>query len=330
MPYLSLALAACAGEGTAPPQVSSLELQLSGRVRALDSLSEGTYEGWVIGTDGTIESAGRFSLPPDGRVTLGSPIAEPEFFMLTIEPPGDSDSQPSLHKLLGGPFDGATATLSVERYVTATLPLEPNPGTHVLATLSDNEGGNSTNEESGVWLFDARGDTLDNSFYLDFTPLTEGWVYEGWIVRNHGMANELWISYGKFKPDALRQSNSRDDTGLGPFSGLADYDRAFPFTIRVPGDDWLANPLGISMPGALSLPLDLNGDAASGVPSPWTHVITIEPWSANREAELPAESTPFFLEPYRNAIGDGPPQQPRMIAFHPDRLPIGLAAIIPD
>ncbi|NIQ59452.1 MAG: hypothetical protein GWN71_40710, partial [Gammaproteobacteria bacterium] len=68
-------------------------------------------------------------------------------------------------------------------------------------------------------LQNLKGDTADGSFFLSFTPLTRGWVYEGWVVRDHGSPEAVWVSYGKFTPNSFRRQDRRDDTGLGPFSG---------------------------------------------------------------------------------------------------------------
>jgi hypothetical protein len=306
-----------------------VDLALSG-LRPVDPATEGTYEAWAIGSDGVIRSAGRFVLPPDGRVTVRSPIENPEHFMLTVEPPGDVDEQPSPHKLLGGRFSGATAQLDVNRYVTAGIPLEPNPGSHVLFTPSDNgELGYPSYEDAGIWVFNIKGDTADGSFYIKLTPLTAGWAYEGWAVRDYATDSAVWVSYGKFAPDHFRRVNRRDDTGLGPFSGQLDYRRAMPQEIVFPGDDWVANPYDLPVPGDLSLPFDLNGNFAEGSPSRWTHVITIEPWGPQREPEMPVDARPFLLQPYRNAIGEAPWDEPRVIEYHAELLPRGTATIAP-
>ncbi|NIQ59451.1 MAG: hypothetical protein GWN71_40705, partial [Gammaproteobacteria bacterium] len=123
-----LATAGCGGDVSGPLAAVSVELELQG-LRALDPETEGVYEAWVIDADGGIASAGRFEWPADGRVTLASPVDRPEHFMLTVEPPGDADDAPSPLKLLGGAFEGGTAVLDVNRYVTAGIPLEERPGT---------------------------------------------------------------------------------------------------------------------------------------------------------------------------------------------------------
>jgi hypothetical protein len=315
------------GDGGTSPTKAPLEVSLTG-LRPLDASAEGAYEAWVIG-DGEIVSAGRFSVGGDPSIQmLQSPLADPTDFMITVEPPGDNDDSPSLHRLLGGRFEEGRAAVGVTGYLSvAGIPLESSPGTHVLASASDNPTG-SVPSEAGLWLFNLGGDTLDGSYYLDFSPLTEGWWYEGWIVHDYGTPDAVWISYGKFRPDGFRQANGRDDTGLGPFSGRRDFEAALALQVRIPGDDWLANPLGLPVPGGLELPLDLNGDAASGTASRWTHVITIEPWGPNRDHEPFGEVRPFFLTPYQNAIGEGSPSEPRPIQFHPDKLPAGTAVVL--
>lgn len=319
-----------AGCGDAATSASGTPLEISvASLVPLDADLEGVYEAWVVGRDGEIASVGRFSIAGDPSTRpFASPIADPTDVMITVEPPGDDDDYPSLHRLLGGRFEDGVATLDVTGYLTvAGIPLEADVGTHVLASFSEAQSG-SIPSEAGLWLFNAGGDTLDGSYYLDFSPLTEGWWYEGWIVHDFGTSDATWVTYGKFRPDPLRQANTRDDTGLGPFSGRRDYESALALLVRVPGDDWLANPLGLVVPGALVLPLDLNGDAGSSTASRWTHVITIEPWGPNRNPEPLAASRPFFLAPYRNAIGEDPPEAPRSIEFHPDGLPTGTAVMI--
>ncbi|HZD03582.1 MAG TPA: anti-sigma factor, partial [Longimicrobiales bacterium] len=165
----SLALAVvlvvgCGGDSTGPAPGAPLTLQLHG-LRALDAGTEGTYEGWLVDGGGRATSAGRFDLPASGRVTLEAPAAPASAFLLTVEPPGDEDGVPSDLKLLTGPFRGGEAVLGVTGAVTSGVPLEPEPGTHVLFTPSDNaELGYPSHEDAGIWLFNIKGDTLDGSF----------------------------------------------------------------------------------------------------------------------------------------------------------------------
>ncbi len=324
---LSVCVLSCSSEGPVPPAATvDIVVQLT-RLESVDTSADGTLHAWVIDLDGTIRSAGPIPTAGETSVRVASP--DPEFIMVTLEPPGDSDDRPSAHKLVGGRFNDGFAVLAVDRYVTAGMSLEEDPGRHILATLSDNLGsGQNDNEDAGIWLFDPSVDTLDAKYYQDFAPLTEGWAYEGWVVRDYGAPGAVWVSYGKFLPDGFRQANSRDDTGVGYFSGVTAFERAFPLFVRFPGDDFLSDSLGYVLPAGISLPLDLNGDLSSGVASRWTHVITIEPWGHNRDAERPEESRPFVLEPYRNAIGEADPAVPRLIEFHPEHLPGGTATIV--
>lgn len=326
----------CGGDAaTGPPAGASLTLDLHG-LRALDPATEGTYEGWLLDGSGRATSAGRFDLPASGRVTLEAPAASARSFLLTVEPPGDQDGVPSDLKLLTGPFRGGEAALTVTGAVTSGVPLEPEPGTHVLFTPSDNvELGYPSHEDAGIWLFNIKGDTLDGSFYLTFTPLSGGWTYEGWLVRDWGTPDAVWLSYGKFEPDVRKKVKTRDDTGVGPFSGQLRYREALPHEVVFPGDDWLANPHGYPVPGGLGLPLDLNGcfrppaeceaEGHEYGSSRWTHVITVEPKTDLEEDPWMAE--PFLVRPYRNPIGDGPPREARTIVYKPDELPGGTVRV---
>lgn len=319
-------LLAC-GEGPTPPGAPA-ELRLTvENLPSPEAAQGGEYEAWAIAADGSVHSAGRFD-PGSGQASLTSPLAEPEFVMITWEPPGDGDDRPSQQKLIGGRVVDGTADLGINRYLTAGVPLVEEPGTHVLFTPSDNaELGYPSNEDAGIWVFNIKGDTASGEFYLRYSNLSRGWQYEGWMVRDHGTEDACWLSYGKFEPDANGRLTNRDDTGLGPYSGKLDYERAMPEEIVFPGDDWVANPLGLPKPCGLDLPLDLNGEPALGIESRWTHVVTVEP--ATEEDEPHLEREPFFLRPYRNPIGEGPADEPRTVEFYPESLPRGTATLVP-
>ena len=330
---------ACGDEATGPPVLETVELELDIVNLAALTPAEGTYEGWAIDAEGGIHSVGQFQVTgtDSQRVELASPVRNPTDIMVTVQRPGDPAGQPSMLKVMGGSVEGGRAVLDVNRYLTAGVPLEERPGTHVLFTPSDNaELGFPSNEDAGIWLFNVDPDvgvpdSLNPAFYLTFTPLTRGWAYEGWIVRDHGTADEVWLSYGQFETDPFRKARSRDETGLGPFSGQIDYREAMPLEIQFPGDDWVANPLDLPIPGDLTLPLDLNGCLADRAiceaagqewgPSRYTHVITIQPWN-DRDVE-PWQRRPFFIRPYRNPIGETDWQTPRRVDFFPDELPRG-------
>ncbi len=320
---------ACAGDSAGPPleAPSSLSLRIENFAK-LDAQLAGTYEAWVVDSEGVWRSAGRFAsastAPQD--IPLTSPIRNPVEVVITIEPPGDTDATASPLRLIGGRMTGGSARLEYNRYLTPGVVLEPSPGQHFLFTPSDNfELGYPSYEDAGIWVMNFFEDEEDGSFFVSFTPLQPGWTYEGWVVRDYGTANAIWVSYGKFLPDNRKKANRRDDTGLGPYSGQIEYSTAMEDEVYFPGDDWLANPHGYPVPGDLALPFDLNGDAARGIPSRWTHVITIEPRTDG--GEDPWLARPFFLQPYRNAIGEGAADVGRKILFHPDELPRGSVRI---
>lgn len=324
-------------DSAGPVHAAEIELRLD-NLRPLDLQQEGSYEAWVLDGERQAHSAGRFDLPGSGIVTVASPIETPAQILVTVEPPGDTDPGMSDQRLLGGPVQGTTAELDVISELTIGLPLIEEPGTHVLFTPSDNaELGYPSYEDAGLWLFTFGEDSANAGFYLNLTPLWDGWVYEGWIVYDYGTAGDVWISYGKFLADDTQRARGRDDTGAGPLSGQLEYEDALPIEVIMPGDDWVANPHGFDVPGGLDLPFDLNGCTRSPEycalvgteygPSHWTHVITIEPAFDRGEPILTEK--PFLIQPYRNPIGEGTPEVERVVEFHPEMVPRGVATLIP-
>ena len=142
------------------------------------------------------------------------------------------------------------------------------------------------------------------------SPLAAGWTYEGWLVWQG--PPQVWISYGKFRPDETGLLTSRDDTGTGPFAGAEDFRNAG--VEDVPGEEWtsdeIAAQLGIELPGGFDLPLEVDAVDGEGR-ALWHHVISIEP--AADLVEGPLEGEPFPVRPYENPIGAGGPGLPRTI-----------------
>ncbi len=327
-------LPACDSGGGIDPIGSAgavIEVAFSG-MRPLDPLREGNYEAWVLDAAGRAYSAGTFVLPADGRVQLVNPVADGVALEITVEPPGDDDPAPSAQRLLQGSFRGGRAELSVVGAVTqSNLPLREQPGQFTMYfSPSDNaQNGFPSHEESGVWLFNiAPRETQQADGWVRLTQLRDGWVYEGWVVRDFGTPQAIWLSYGKFLPDAQGALNTRDDTGWGPFSGVRDYRTAGEE--EFPGDDWISNPLGYPFPEELSLPLDLKETAPDGKPR-WSHIITIEP--AWNQGEPITEERPFLLQPYRDPFAarvqglERPYGLPNPITLHQEGLPRGLAEV---
>ncbi|MBI4421789.1 MAG: anti-sigma factor [Gemmatimonadetes bacterium] len=316
---------ACGSEPVSGPTAGApLSLTFTG-LAALDPSTEGSYEAWVRDAGGGVASAGRFDLGSGASVTLTLPIGDAVAIEVTYEPPGDADAGPSPHRLLQGPVVRGRADLSLIGAVTQSdLPLREHPGQFTMFTPSDNSvHGYPSFEESGVWLFNmAPRDTPQRDMWVRLTQLAPGWVYEGWMVRDLDSPSAVWLSYGKFTPDGTGALSSRDDTGWGPFSGVTDFLTAGEEDF--PGDDWISNPLGYSVPGNLSLPLNLREKTAAGA-GRWTHVITIEPSSDRGEAI--ATQRPFVVRPYRDSFGDGGPGVPRAITFRPEGVPRGQAIV---
>lgn len=318
---LALPAAACGGDPAAPKAGEQVEITLAG-LRPLNPATEGSFEVWVHGDAGEVASAGRPTIATGGpgsetRFTFTVPVPNARSISVTVEPPGDANGVPSEQVLLAGDFKGDRVELAIEGAVTDGRPLQADPGSHSLFTTSNNiELGYPSFENAGLWLFTLLpSKNKHQTREVHVTPLEKSWLYEGWIVRDYGTPGEIWVSYGKFRPDILGLLTSRDDTGSGPFSGDEDYLNGG--VEDVPGGEWnttrVADVLGFTMPGGLELPLALDAvDPVTG-DAVWTHVITIEPsWDEGENLNL---RRPFFLQPYRNPVGEGRPGDPRLIEF---------------
>lgn len=316
--------AGCGGDTTQPAQTSatSVALALTG-LRALDPAIEGSYEMWLVDRAGQARSLGRFAGGGSVSLPISAPVVDESEIWITVEPPGDNDATPSAQKLLRGQIRGGTAELSVAGALTqGNLALRVRPGQFTMFSPSDNAlNGYPSHEESGIWLFNMQPAATDQrDMWVRLTQLEAGWTYEGWMVRDMGQPNAIWLSYGKFHPDYTGAINSRDDTGWGPFSGVlsfrTDGEEEFP------GDDWISNPLNLPFPKELSLPLNFRETTASGA-FRWTHVITIEPvWN---KGEAVGSERPFLVRPYQDPFGGGAPGAPRTITYRPENVPSGRA-----
>jgi hypothetical protein len=283
----------------------------------------GRYVVWAIDAGGHAHFVSTY--PAIAPLTLTSPIGDPRAFEITVELPSALNDKPSDRVLLRGDIDHGVALLSVAGALTqGTLALREHPGQFTMFSPSDNEFfGYPSHEESGVWVFNMNpGATEQNDFYVRLTQLGAGWTYEGWMVRDFGSPQEIWLSYGKFVPDWTGALNQPDDTGWGPFSGVADFAKSH--VEDFPGDDWISNPLNYPFPPALTLPLNLREKDAAGKLR-WTHVISIEPMSD--KGEPIGTERPFFLRPYFDPFGDLNPGTPRTITFHKEVVPTGRVEV---
>ena len=317
-------LISCSGDGGTTgisiPTGATLTVTVTG-LAPLDEATDGRYQAWVLDAAGLRSSLGTMDLRQAEPATFTSPIADPAVFEITLEPRGDVDNVSSGVVVLRGGFAGGRTTLSVAGAVTqGALPLRDRPGQFTMFSPSDNAvHGYPSFEESGVWLFNmAPRETPQNDMWVRLTQLRDGWTYEGWMVRDIDAPNAIWLSYGKFTPDLSGAVNRRDDTGWGAYSGVTNFRTAGEE--EFPGDDWISNPLGFTLPAGLTLPLNLREKSAQGQ-GRWTHLITIEP--ASDRGEAVGMERPFVIRPYRDAFGDGGPGTPRTITYRAGGVPSG-------
>lgn len=318
-------LGACDGGATDVPADADIALTFQ-NISPLDPAHDGVLAVWLVDAAGAAHPAGTLPAAISGEVHVRSPIAVPRSIMVTLEPPGDADPAPSAAVVLTGEISGRRAHLRLDG---AILPkggaLQADPGQFTMFTPSDNHlYGYPSNENAGIWLFNARPlTTKQNDSWVRLTPLSPGWVYEGWMVRDIGTPQAIWLSYGKFVPDSHGVLAEKDDTGWGPFSGVEDWrtmgDDNFP------GDDWVANPDHLPFPAALTLPLDLQERTAAGAPR-WTHVITVEPARDRGEPIGSERPLPLFM-PYVDAFAIKEAGEPQAITYHPEHVLSGEAVI---
>lgn len=304
--------AACGDDPAGPGEGEEFEIVFEGLGRvprhhgavtvwvhdAVDTVPVGTLPS---GTDDESVAPFRFTMP----------LADAGGVFISVEPPSDPSPLPSASRLLAGRFDGRTADLDFDGVVTLSRPLEAHPGAHSLFTTSNNSEGYPSAENAGLWLFTLTpSQNVHGTREVKVSQLRPGWTYEGWLVWQG--PPQVWISYGKFRPDEVGLLTSRDDTGTGPFAGAEDFRNAG--VEDVPGEEWtsdeVARQLGITLPGGFDLPLALDSVDTQGN-ALWHHVISIEP--AFDLVEGPVEGEPFVLRPYENAIGAGGPGVPRTI-----------------
>ncbi|MFC2101821.1 hypothetical protein ACFLS7_02405 [Bacteroidota bacterium] len=202
------------------------------------------YEGWLTG-NGDAKTAGIFTVNDAGEMSSNmfdikeKDIDKAKAYILTIEPYPDSDPKPSSVHIIGGDFNGSTATLSVAHGTALGNDFTSATGNYILATPTD--GGSGTDELSGVWWLDPATGPGPG---LTLPGLPSGWTYEGWAV-----IDGIPVTTGKFLSATGADQSS-------PYSGPVP---GPPF----PGEDFLTNA-----PAGLTFPTDLSGK---------TVVISIEP-----------------------------------------------------
>lgn len=243
----ALGLAGC-DEDPVDPIMETLDLSFNG----LDPLMNGFhYEGWAI-INGAAVTTGKFNVDGAGNLVTvgGAPIAGGSFqtgvnletataIVLTIEPNGDTDTNPAATHIIAGPVSGGTASLAVGDGAALGDDFTSASGDYILATPTD---GADNNENSGIWFLSLA--TGAPTVGLSLPTLPAGWVYEGWVVTG-GQP----VTSGRFTAvDAVDFDDPFSSTQGGP-----------PF----PGEDYLVNA-----PSGLTFPTDLAGGTA---------VVSIEP-----------------------------------------------------
>ena len=204
----------------------TLSLSLEG----LGSLEVGHYEGWAIFGQEKV-STGKFAITSDGslRTLRGQAISTfavdrdltaADKIVVTIEPEGDRDGDPSGIVVLAGPMTGGTVSLAFP------VDLSGVAGGYILATPTDDD---DMNDVAGVWFLDPAGPAPA----LTLPALPGGWVYEGW-----GVTQGAPLSSGRFSDAAGA------DFGA-PYSGA---NAGPPF----PGEDFVAN-----LPSFITPPVNL-------------------------------------------------------------------------
>lgn len=203
---------------------------LSLDIEGLEALEAGHYEGWAIFGEEKV-STGKFAISDGGALQTLSGDAVSEFeverdltaadqIVITIEPDGDTDGDPSGIVVLAGPVSGDTASLGFP------VDLSGISGGYILATPTDDD---DTNELAGVWFLDPEGPAPA----LSLPALPGGWVYEGW-----GVTQGTPLSSGRFDGP---EGADFDDPFSGPNAGP-----------QFPGEDFLAN-----LPDAITPPVNL-------------------------------------------------------------------------
>ena len=85
----------------------------------------------------------------------------------------------------------------------ADLTLREHPGQFTMFTPSNNfNSGYPSHEDAGIWLFNVfPRETEQNDTWVRLSPLTPGWVYEGWMVRDIDAPGAIERDYDRYQID---------------------------------------------------------------------------------------------------------------------------------
>jgi len=265
------------------------------RLYMIDRNVEGTYELWASVETGldhgenAYRSMGRFAINASGQITdtsggtfspnLGkvANINNVSDVIITIQPPGYSDTIPSNIKILGGAkqIQGSELVFDMSMQYTDILPISSQfssaQSKYILA--SPTTGTASSQYQKGIWFAqDTSGTTA--GITLPVLRDTAEWTYQAWVKD----AADNYYNIGRF--DA---PNARDNNQLCELTGGLVW--------SVPGHDWLtANCPGGGLPDISSL------NAGYSI------MITLEP----RFEQGTALGKPFYLKIFEKNINIHP------------------------
>lgn len=267
------------------------------RLQQLDKNIEGTYELWgsvVTSLDhgeNAYRSLGRFAINVSGQITdtsggtfspdLGrvANINNVSDVIITIQPPGYSDTIPSNIKILGGAkqIQGSELVFDLTMGYSDILPASSQFSSSVAAFIlaSPTTGTASSQFQKGIWFTqDTNGTTA--GLTLPVLPDTTEWTYQAWVINNSN--NSFIYNIGRFD-----SPNTRDNNQFCELTGGLIW--------NVPGHDWLqSNCPGGSLPDISSL------NAGYSI------MITLEP----RFEQGTALGKPFYLKIFEGDIAIQP------------------------
>jgi hypothetical protein len=183
---------------------------------------QGHYEGWAI-VGGDPISTGTFNVNESGQpVELGGGPVIDEFdagqdisgataVVITVEPPGDMNPEPSNIKLLAAPVIQCESELVVNVPGRETLETMTT-GSYILATPSDNPEV-PDNENQGIWFLQTPGPVAG---FENLPEIGPDWTYEGWVVDVSDPGNPIPYSTGTFATAEGYDSDEAGPMGGGP------------------------------------------------------------------------------------------------------------------
>ncbi len=290
-----ITLQSCDDSGVIPSNIPMGTITLRQKnLKHIESNIDGIFELWLrLDTAGIITnySLGRFNINSNGEITdtSGGPVQfrfqgdtnklyQSKLAFITVEPPGDFNSEPSTSVLLSGEtaivFDSIYANLTISGSAAlGSVGQQLLTGEHTSYMLNTptSSSGNCTR---GVWFCD----TLGNSFFPGGLQLFgQGWVYEGWIKDKSDPGNPVYYSTGRFT-----NPYDVDFDGAGPCAGsLTPYSK--------PGQDWVILNCPLGKPEIINL-------------SSYNYeiLITLEP--SFEQSSSTAYGTPFFVNLFKQPV----------------------------